>query len=153
MFTNSTQTPSTGYEAQQRRIGSTVNISHMCFTGKADDYETWEEKVFAFLSEQGYEEILNREGGTSAESSLMKKRVYNIIIQLLDRESIRLVRHDGKHDGQKVFQILRNHYCGAGRSKLLSLFTEVGSLHKEQDESITTYVLRCEETLIIPSKI
>ena len=67
---------------------------------------------------------------------------------MLDRESIRLVRHDGKHDGQKVFQILRNHYCGTGRSKLLSLFTELGSLHKEQGESITAYVLRCEETLL-----
>ena len=71
----------------------------MCFTGKADDYETWEEKVFfAFLSEQGYEEILNEEGGTSAESSLKKKRVYNIVIQLLDRESIRLVKHYGKSE-------------------------------------------------------
>ena len=145
---NSDSTLSTGYGAQQQRVGSTVNISHLCFTGKPEDYETWEEKVHAFLSEQGYDAVLGVEDLTSAEAVQMNKRVYNIVIQILDRESIRLVRNDGKHNGRKVFDILRNYYCGTGRSKILSLFTEVGSLKKEQSESVTNYILRAEEMIL-----
>ena len=139
----------TGYGAQNQRPGNTVNISHLCFSGKQEDYETWEEKIYAFLSEQGYDDVLDAgENADSDNFNAKNKRIYNIVIQILDRESIRLVKNDAKNNGRKVFDILRNFYCGTGRSKILSLFTEVGSLKKENTETVTSYILRAEEIIL-----
>ena len=146
--------PRTGYGHRLAMPGSSVNISHLCFSGKAEDYETWEDRVYAYLSEQGFDAVFDEAAavGGSAEAmadiTVMNRRVYNIVIQVLDRESIRLVRNDAKFDGRKVFQILRNYFCGTGRSRVLSLFTEIGSLKKKDCESVTRYILRAEEIML-----
>ena len=68
-------------------------------------------------------------------------------MQVLDRESIRLIRNECRHEGRKSLKVLRNFYCGTGRSKVLSLFTEIGNLRKSECESITNFILRAEEVL------
>ena len=146
--------PETGYGPRALPGGSSVNISHLCFSGKSDDYETWEDKVLAYLSEQGFDDVFSEAAavGSSAEAvarvTALNRRVYNIVIQVLDRESIRLVRNDAKHNGREVFNILRNHFCGSGRSRVLSLFTEIGRLRKKDRESVTSYILRAEEIIL-----
>ena len=51
---------------------------------------------------------------------------------------------DAKDDGKKALQILRNHYMGKSKPRVLALYTELTSLQKGHAESITDYVLRAE---------
>ena len=63
------------------------------------------------------------------------------LIQCLDDRSLSLVMRDAKDDGRKALKILRNHYMGKSKPRLLALYTELTSLQKGHDECITDYVL------------
>ena len=51
---------------------------------------------------------------------------------------------EAKDDGKKALDILRNHYAGTGKPRIISLYTVLTSLVKKRDESITDYVIRAE---------
>lgn len=55
-------------------------------------------------------------------------------------------------DGRKALQILRNHYASQGKPRIIALFTELTSLKKESDETITEYIIRAEKAVISPRK-
>ena len=66
------------------------------------------------------------------------------LILCLDDRSLSLVMRDAKDDGRKALKILRNHYMGKSKPRVLALYTELTSLQKGHDECITDYVLRAE---------
>ena len=66
------------------------------------------------------------------------------LIQCLDDRSLSLVMSDAKDYSRKARKILRNHYIGKSKPRVLSLYTELTSLQKGHDEFITDYVLRAE---------
>jgi len=47
-------------------------------------------------------------------------------------------------DGKKALEILRQQYAGSGKPRIISLYTELTSLVKRSDESVTDYVIRAE---------
>jgi len=47
-------------------------------------------------------------------------------------------------DGRKALQILRAHYAGTGKPREISLYTELTSLVRSANESVTDYVIRVE---------
>ena len=51
---------------------------------------------------------------------------------------------DAADDGRKALKILRNHYAGYGKPRVLSMFRKLTSLKKEEDEDLTGYLLRAE---------
>lgn len=51
---------------------------------------------------------------------------------------------DAKNHGRKALQILREHYLSKGKPRIISLYTELTSLKKSSDESVTDYILRAE---------
>lgn len=55
---------------------------------------------------------------------------------------------DGTDNGRKALQILRDYYAGKGKSRVISLYTELTSLQKSTDESVTEYIIRAEATII-----
>ena len=48
---------------------------------------------------------------------------------------------DAKDDGRKALKILRYHYMGKSKPRVLSLYTELTSQQKGHDECTTDYVL------------
>ena len=64
------------------------------------------------------------------------------LIQFLVDRSLSLVMRDAVDDGRKALAILRNHY--AGKPRIISLYTELTSLHKSSSESVTDYVIKAE---------
>ena len=66
------------------------------------------------------------------------------LILCLDDRSLSLVMRDAKDDGRKALKILRNHYMGKSKPRVLALYTELTSPQKGHDECITDYVLRAE---------
>jgi len=51
---------------------------------------------------------------------------------------------DARDDGKKALEILRAHYAGSGKPRIIALYTELTSLVKHPNESVTDYVIRAE---------
>ena len=62
--------------------------------------------------------------------------------QFLDDKSLSLIMRDAVDDGREALKILRAYYAGTGKPHVISLYTELKSLVKSPDESVTEYVIR-----------
>ena len=51
---------------------------------------------------------------------------------------------DAKNDGRKALGILREHYLGKGKPRIISLYSELTSLKMDEHERVTDYVIRAE---------
>ena len=69
------------------------------------------------------------------------------MIQFLDDKSLSLIMRDATDNGRKALQILRDYYAGKGKPRIISLYTELMSLQKSKDESVTDYIIRPEVTV------
>lgn len=58
-----------------------------------------------------------------------------------------LVMRDAADDGRKALQILRSYYAGKSKPRIISLYTELTSLQKEANESVTDYIIRAENAI------
>ena len=69
---------------------------------------------------------------------------YAELIQFLDDRNLSLIMRDATDDGRKVLKILRNHFRGSSTPRIISLSTELTSLVKRPDETITDYIIKAE---------
>ena len=67
------------------------------------------------------------------------------LIQFLDDRSLSLVMRDA-YDGRKALNILKEHYAGKGKPRIISLCTKLTSLSKLSTDSVTDYVIKGETT-------
>ena len=82
---------------------------------------------------------------TTADADPAKnKQVYAELVQFLDKRSLSIIMRDAKDKGREAMDMLRNHYRGKGKQRIISLYTELTSLVKRQNESVTDYLLRAE---------
>ncbi|PIK35791.1 hypothetical protein BSL78_27378 [Apostichopus japonicus] len=58
-----------------------------------------------------------------------------------------LVMRDAADDGRKALKILREHYSNQGKPRIITLYTELTSLKKGPNESITDYIIRAEKAI------
>ena len=54
---------------------------------------------------------------------------------------------EASDNGREALRILRDHYAGKGKPIVISLYTELTSLRKEQNEGVTDYIIRTEATV------
>lgn len=140
----------TGY-GPRKEFGSRWN--RLCFDGDEKNYELWETKFLAHLRLLGLKSTILLEeppaaGADGADEDAVKtEEAYAELIQLLDDKSLSLVMRDAADDGRKALQILRDHYAGTGKPRVISLYTELTSLQKGVNESVTDYII-CAETAI-----
>ena len=69
---------------------------------------------------------------------------YAELIQFLDDKSLSLVMRDAADDGRKALRIFREHFAGSSTPRIISPYTELTSLIKRREESVTEYVIRAE---------
>ena len=74
----------------------------------------------------------------------MNAEAYNELIQFLDDKSLSLIIRETPDNGREALRILRDHYAGKGKPRIISLYTELTSLRKEQNEY---YIIRIEATV------
>ena len=67
------------------------------------------------------------------------------LVQCLGDRSLALVIREAKDDGRKALQVLREHYQGKGKPRIIALHTELTSLEMREGESTTDYILRAEK--------
>lgn len=131
----------------RRTAESGSRYSRLQFDGDERKYEIWETKFLGHLRLQGLKDvILKAEGDEEADGEDDDKNAeaYAELIQFLDDKSLSLVMRDAVDDGRKALKILRGHYAGVGKPRIISLYTELTSLTNEKNESVTDYIIRAE---------
>lgn len=140
----------TGY-GPSKEFGNRWN--RLCFDGEEKNYELWETKFLAHLHLLGLKSIILGEAsavddeGAEEEDDSKNEEAYAVLIQLLDDKSMSLVMREAADDGRKALQILRNHYAGKGKPRVISLYTELTSLQKGVNETVTDYIIRAETAI------
>ena len=85
--------------------------------------------------------------GESAEQPIDEgdnRSIYSELVLLLDNVSLSLIMRDAKDNGRKALKILREHYLGKSKPRIISLYSELASLKMSAEENVTDYVLRAE---------
>ena len=114
--------------------------SRLYFDGEDDNYELWEVKFMGYLRTVKLHEILAAEPPDADKNA----QVYAELVQLLDNTSLSLIIRDAKDKGKEALQILRDHYLGTSKPRIISLYTELTSLKMTGDEKVTEYMIRAE---------
>jgi len=129
----------TGYGPSSNAMG---RWSRMYFDGDKRKYEQWE---ITFLGHMKLQKLKDTILPSETPHDVGKnKEAFAELIQFLDDRSLSLVIRDAVDYGQKALAILRNHYAGKGKPRIISLHTELTSLHKSSLESVTDYVIKAE---------
>ena len=66
------------------------------------------------------------------------------LVQCLDNRSLSLVIREANNDGRKALRVLREHYQGKGKPRIIALYTELTSLQMSENETTTDYTIRVE---------
>lgn len=88
--------------------------------------------------------ILSKEENVDSEKN---EECYAELIQFLDDKSLSLVMHDATDDGRKALQILQDYYASQGKPRIIALYTELTSLKKADNETVTDYIIRAEKAV------
>ena len=128
---------STGY-------GSLSLRHRLFFDGDEQNYEAWEEKFLGYLLVKDLKKTVLA-AATEAIDNDKNELAYAEMIQFLDSTSHQLVMRDAKDDGRKALTILRTHYSGKEKSRVLSMYTELMLLSKSPSETITDFILKAEK--------
>lgn len=132
---------STGY-GPRRSAGA---WQRLVFDGDEQKYELWEVKFLGHMRMLGLKEtILSADDNVDREKN---EECYAELIQFLDDKSLSLVMREATDDGRKALKILRNHYASQGKPRIIALYTELTSLKKEPEESVTDYIIRAERAI------
>ena len=106
----------------------------------------WEIKFLGFMSIQKLHEVFLPVEGNEPPNAEKNAEAFAELIRCLDDRSLSLVIRDAMDDGRKALQILRDHYLGKSKPRIIALYTELTSLFKKEGESVTDYMLRAETT-------
>ena len=117
-----------------------ANKYRLYFDGNQSGYEIWEVKFLAHLRLQNLFDVIEEAVPDVGKNA----RVYAELVLLLDDVSLSLVMRDAKENGKKAIDILREHYSGKSKPRIISLYGELASLKMTASESVTDYVIRAE---------
>jgi len=131
----------TGYGPSGNNAG---HLNRLCFDGDERKYEQWEIKFLRYMRLRKLEDTILCPA-TDTPNAAKYEEAFAELIQFLDDRSLALVMRDAVDDGRKALEILREHYAGRGKPRIVTLYTELTSLKKLPSESITDYVLKAEK--------
>ena len=114
---------------------------NITFDGDETKFELWQVKFLGYMKIRKLKHVLVGEEEVSADDN---ENAFAELIQFLDERSISLIMREARDDGRKAFQLLRDHYAGTGKPRIIALYTQLTSLKKSESESITDYILRAD---------
>ena len=91
-----------------------------------------------------YNVVVPPESETTAPSAEKKAHAFAELVQCLDDRSLSLVIREANNDGRKALRVLREHYQGKGKPRIIALYTELTSLRMNDGETTTDYIIRAE---------
>ena len=115
------------------------------FDGDESKYELWEVKFLGYMRiRELYDVVIPKDGEETPPNAEKKANAFAELVQCLDDRSLALVIREAKDDGRKALSVLREHYQGKGKPRIIALYTELTSLQMREGESTTDYIIRAE---------
>ena len=111
---------STGYGPSARQCG-------MIFNGDPEKWEQWECKYLAYMNIKKLKKVVLPDGGTATPEQL--EEAFSEMVHLLDERSLNLIMRDAKDNGREALKILREHYAGRSKQRIVSLYKTLCNLH------------------------
>ena len=121
----------------------------LVFSGEPGEFEAWSVKMLGYFRLRKLHHVFVTQADRPTDYDEKNKDVFAELIQFLDDRSLALVLsklRDARDDGQKAWEVLHEHYSGKSKPRIISLYTELTSLVKNSDESVTDYTIRAERT-------
>ena len=122
---------------------STDRQRKLVFDGNDESYELWETRFLAYLRTMNLRDTLTEEEPDERKNA----RIYSELVTCIDDKSLGLIMRDAADDGKAALKLLQDHYAGVSKPRVISLYTELTSLTKEDSETITYYVIRTERII------
>jgi len=89
----------------------------------------WEVKFLGYMRLQKlYDVVIPKEGGTTPPNEEKKASVFAELVQCLDDRRLYLVIREANNDGRKALKVLREHFQGKGKPRIIALYTELKSM-------------------------
>lgn len=73
--------------------------------------------------------------------------MYAELIRLIDDKSLSLVRHEAADKGREALKILRDHYSGKSKPRIINHYTTLMRLRMAKNECVTDYIIRTENKI------
>ena len=116
----------------------------LIFDGDENKFELWEVKFLGYMRLQKLHGVFVPVEGKDPPDAATKAQAFAELIQCLDDHSLSLVIREAKDDGKKALDVLREHYQGKSKPRIMALYTELTSLHMGEKETTTDYIIRAE---------
>ena len=113
------------------------------FSGVGDEYDLWETRFTAHLSVLSLKKSLTPPNAPSDDDAIANEQIYCELVQALDSKSLALIMYEAVDNGRKALEILRNHYRGSGRPRIMHSYTKLCNLTM-QNETLTEFMIRAE---------
>ena len=108
----------------------------LVFDGDEDKYELWKVKFLWLMRIQKLHDVLVLSEGEEALDEVKNANGFAELVQHLDDRSLCLIIREAKDNGRKALKVLREHYQGIGKPRIIALYTELTSL-KGENETMT----------------
>lgn len=133
-----------------RAVG--VLATQSLFDGSEDKYDLWETRFLSCLHTLKLKEtILHEPTDANAEQLAEDRRknadCYAELVRLIDDKSLSLIRHEAADDGRKALKILKEHYSGKSKPRIINMYTSLTQLRMADNESVTDYLIRAENII------
>jgi len=123
--------------------GPSGRWNRLFFDGDADKFEQWEIKFMGYMKIKNLKSVITAEGEAIDEDK--NEHIFAELIQLIDDRSLALVMREAKDKGREALKILREHYAGKGKPRVIALYQELTTLRKNADQNATDYILKAEK--------
>ena len=116
----------------------------LVFDEDESKYELWEVKFLSLMRIQKLHDVFVPSEGEEALDEVKNANGFAELVHHLDDRSLCLIIKEAKDDGRKALKVLREHYQGIGKPRIIALYTELTSLKKGENETTTDYMIRAE---------
>ena len=114
----------------------------LCFDGDSEKWEEWEVKFLAYLNLKKLKKVVMQDGGPTTAAKL--EEAFSELVQVLDSRSLHLVMRDARDNGREAMRILRNHYAGRGKQRIVSLYKNLCNIKMKDGMNLTDYIIKGE---------
>ncbi len=127
-------------------------IPQLLFDGSEDKYDLWETRFLGYLHTLKLKEtILHELADANAEQLAEDRRknadCYAELVRMSDDKSLSLIRHEAADDGRKALKIMKEHYSGKSKPRIINMYTSLTQIRMTDNESVTDYLIRAENII------
>ncbi|XP_028418040.1 uncharacterized protein LOC114542791, partial [Dendronephthya gigantea] len=116
----------------------------LIFDGDESKYELWEVKFLGYMRLRKLYQIFVPPADDEELDATKNADAFAELVQCLDDRSLSLIIREAKDNGRRALGVLREHYQGKGKPRIIALYTELTSLKMAENETSTDYIIRAE---------